>query len=122
MGYHRFLICVNNMLQAITSTLLLYVDDSCICTNIRTWCKLKNDSMKTLETFLTGFFYNRLSIHFSEDKTESILFASKQRAKNICQLNIKYKDINITTFGSNISLMHARQDNVRRANDIKGYQ
>ena len=59
--------------------------------------------MKTLETFLTGFFYNRLSIHFSEDKTESILFASKQRAKNICQLNIKYKDINITTFGSNIS-------------------
>ena len=78
--------------------------------------------MKTLETFLTGFFYNRLSIHFSEDKTESILFASKQRAKDICQLNIKYKDINITTFGSNISLMHARQDNVRRANDIKGYQ
>ena len=36
-----------------------------------------------------------MSIHFGEDKTKSILFASKRRAKNICQLNIKYKDINI---------------------------
>ena len=46
--------------------------------------------MKTLKTFVTG-----LSIHFGEDKTKSILFESKRRAKNICQLNIKYKDINI---------------------------
>ena len=36
-----------------------------------------------------------LSIHFDEDKTKCILFASKRRAKNIRQLNIKYKDINI---------------------------
>ena len=36
-----------------------------------------------------------LSIHFGDDKTKSILFASKRRAKNIRQLNIKYKDINI---------------------------
>ena len=59
--------------------------------NIRTWCKLKNDSMKTLKTFVTSL----LSIHFDEDKTKCILFASKRRAKNIRQLNIKYKDINI---------------------------
>ena len=38
---------------------------------------------------------NKLSIHFGEDKTKSILFASKQRAKNISQLNIKYKHITI---------------------------
>ena len=36
-----------------------------------------------------------MSIHFGDDKTRSILFASKWRAKNIRQLNIKYKDINI---------------------------
>ena len=36
-----------------------------------------------------------MSIHFGEDKKKSILFASKRRAKNIRQLNIKYKDINI---------------------------
>ena len=36
-----------------------------------------------------------MSIHFGEDKTKSILFANKRRAKNIHELNIKYKDINI---------------------------
>ena len=63
-------------------------------TNIKTSCKLKNDSMKTLKT-CDWFVDNKLSIHFGEDKKKSILFASKQRAKSIRQLNIKYKDINI---------------------------
>ena len=36
-----------------------------------------------------------MNINFGEDKTKSILFASKRRAKNICILNIKYKNINI---------------------------
>ena len=47
------------------------------------------------ENLCDWFVDNKLSIHFGEDKTKSILFASKRRAKNICQLNIKYKDINI---------------------------
>ena len=38
---------------------------------------------------------NKLSIHFGEDKTKSILFASRRRVKNVGQLNIRYKDINI---------------------------
>ena len=37
-----------------------------------------------------------MSIHFGEDKTKSILFASKHRVKNIHQLNIKYRHIKIT--------------------------
>ena len=36
-----------------------------------------------------------MSIQFGEDKTKTILLASKQRAKNIRQLNTKYKDVNI---------------------------
>ena len=44
---------------------------------------------------LCDFVDNKLSIHFSEDKTKSMFFASKRRAKNIRQLNIKYKEINI---------------------------
>ena len=47
------------------------------------------------ENLCDWFVDNKLSIHFGEDKTKSILFASKRRAKNIRQLNIKYKDINI---------------------------
>ena len=50
---------------------------------------------KDFENLCDWFVDNKLSIHFGEDKTKSILFASKQRAKNIRQLNIKYKNINI---------------------------
>ena len=49
----------------------------------------------TTRNFCDWFVDNKLSSHFGEDKTKSILFASKRRAKNIRQLNIKYKDINI---------------------------
>ena len=65
------------------------------CTNIRRSCKSKNNSMKTLKTFVTVFFITKLSIHFGEDKTKPTLFASRPRVKNIRQLDIKYKDINI---------------------------
>ena len=47
------------------------------------------------ENLCAWFIDNKLSIHFGEDMEKSILFASKQRAKNIRQLNIKYKDIKI---------------------------
>ena len=60
-------------------------------TNIRTLHKSKNNSMNLCDWFVD----NKLSIHFGEDKTKSIIFARKQRAKNIFQLSIKYKDINL---------------------------
>ena len=50
---------------------------------------------ETVENFCDWFVDDKLSIHFGEDKTKSILFASKWRARNIRQLNIKYKDINV---------------------------
>ena len=39
--------------------------------------------------------HNKLSIHFGEDKTKSILFASKFKRKNIKNFHIKYRDIQI---------------------------
>ena len=41
------------------------------------------------------FVDNKLSIHFVEDKTKSILFTSKHKNKNIKKLTIKYGDIQI---------------------------
>ena len=38
---------------------------------------------------------NKLSIHFAEEKTKSILFNSKFKKKIIKKLNIKYRDIQI---------------------------
>ena len=47
------------------------------------------------------FVDNKLSIHFGEDKTKSILFASKHKIKSARKLNIKYE--NQTTFTDCIS-------------------
>ena len=64
-------------------------------TNTKTSCNLKNDSMNDFANLCDWSVDSKLSIHFGEDKTKSILFASKRRANNIHQLNIKYEYINI---------------------------
>ena len=55
--------------------------------------KLKNNA--DFSNICDWFVDNKLSIHFGEDKTKSILFASKFKNKNIKTLNIKYGDIQI---------------------------
>ena len=52
---------------------------------------LNND----FENICNWFVDNKLSIHFSEDKTKSILFASQRKIKNIKKRNIRYQDIEI---------------------------
>ena len=53
---------------------------------------------KNFSTLCDWFVDNKLSIHFGEDKTKSILFGSKNRLKNSKPLNIQYKDINIKQY------------------------
>ena len=50
---------------------------------------------KDFKNICDWFVDNKLSIHFGDDKTKSILFVSKRRARNIRKLNIRYKEINI---------------------------
>ena len=95
LGPLLFLIYVNDMSQAVTSTLLLYADNSCILYQHKDVLQTEKRLNEDFENLCNWFVDNKLSLHFGEDKTKSILFASKLRAKNIRQLNIKYKDINI---------------------------
>ena len=57
--------------------------------------KLKKQLNVDFSNICDWFVDNKLSIHFGEDKTKSILFASKFKKKNIKKLNIKYGDIQI---------------------------
>ena len=41
------------------------------------------------------FVDNKLSIHFGEDKTESIIFSTKYKVKRAEALNIKYNGVEI---------------------------
>ena len=95
LGPLLFLIYVNEMPQAVTSTLLLHADDSCILYQHKDLVQIEKRLSEDFENLCDWFLDNKLSIHFGEDKTKSILFASKRRAKNIRQLDIKYNDINI---------------------------
>ena len=50
---------------------------------------------KDFEIVCDCFVDNKLSIHFDEEKTKSILFASDCKIKSARKLDMKYKDIKI---------------------------
>ena len=83
------------MLQAVTSTLLLYADDSRILYQHKDVVQIEKRLNEDFENLCDWYVDSKLSIQVGENETKSILFASKRRAKNIRELNIKYKDINI---------------------------
>ena len=96
-----FLTYVNDMLQVVKSTLHLHADDSCILYQHKEINEIKNELTEDFEDISDWFVDNKLSTHFGEDKTKSILFASKRRSKNFRQLNIyitRYKHINIKQY------------------------
>ena len=96
LGPLLFLIYVNDMPQAVKSNLFLYVDDSCLMYQHRDVNEIEKQLNKDFENVCDWWFVdNKLSIHFGEDKTKSILFASKRKIKSARKLNVKYKNIKI---------------------------
>ena len=63
---------MNDMPQAVRSTLLLYADDSCIL--YKEVDEIEKQLNKDFENICDWFVDNKLSIHFGEDKTKSILW------------------------------------------------
>ena len=62
---------------------LLYADDTCLACQHKVVNNLKNKLNEDFCNICDWFVDNKLSIHFGEDKTKSILFASKFKRKNI---------------------------------------
>ena len=48
------------------------------------------------ELLFDWFVVNKLSVHFGENKTKSILFCPKHRSKSIGQIDISYKDVKLS--------------------------
>ena len=84
------LIYLNDMPQEVRSTLLLYANDSSILYQHKEVDKTEKQLNEDFKNICDWFLNNQLSIHFGEDKTKLILFASIQRSRNVCQLNIRY--------------------------------
>ena len=83
LGPLLFLIYVNYMSQAVKCDLFLYADDTCLVCQHKDINKIENQLNEDFCNICDWFVDNKLSIHFGQDKTKSILFASKFKRKNI---------------------------------------
>ena len=93
LGPLSFLIYVNDISQTVKCDLFLYVDDTCLACQHNDISKIENQLSEDFCNICDWFVDKKLSIHFGEDKTKSVLFASKFKRKNIKKLHIKYGDI-----------------------------
>ena len=95
LGPLLFLIYVNDMSIAVKCNLFLYADDTCLAfqgKNVKDIQKQLNEDLAHICDWFVG---NKLSIHFGEDKTKSILFASKSKIKKLQKLEIIFNNIRI---------------------------
>ena len=113
LGPLLFLIYLNDMPQAVKATLPLYADDSCILYQHKEVDEIEKQLNIDLDNICNWFVDNKLSIHFGEEKTKLIIFASKRRLKNARQQNIRYNHINKkVAFASYVSWVCFREDYV----------
>ena len=81
--------------QSLSCDLLLYADDSCLVFSDSNIDKIEAQLNKDFNSICDWFVDNKLSIHFGEDKTKSIVFGSRNKLKLTRELHITYGDINI---------------------------
>ena len=88
LGPLLFLIYVNNMPMAVKCDLLLYADDTCLVFQSKNIKDIEKRLNEDFANICDWFVDNKLSIHFGEDKSKSILFASKRKIKKLQKLEI----------------------------------
>ena len=93
-----FLLYVNDMSMSVDCDLLLYADDSCLVFTDHDLWSIENNLNKNFNSLCDWFVENKLSIHFGEDKTKSIMFGSNRRLKNLEELDIRRGDIKIKSY------------------------
>ena len=102
--------------------MFLYADDTCLVCQHKDITKIENQLNEDFCNICHWFVDNKLSIHFDEDKTKSILFASKFKKKNTRKLHIKYGDIQIKLH-SKVKYLGCLLDETMSREDtaLKGY-
>ena len=61
---------------------------------------IESNLNRNFNSLCDWFVENKLSIHFGEEKTKSIIFGSRKKFKNLDTLDIKRGDINIKQYTS----------------------
>ena len=100
LGTLLFLLYINDMPQAVETDLFLYGDDTGLVFQHKDIDKMNEQLNKDFHNICLWFIDNKLSIHFGEDKTKCILFASKQKMKRASKLEISFNNIEIKQYSS----------------------
>ena len=100
MGPFIFLFYINDIPQAVKSNILLYADDTCIFFQHADVNVIEKQLNEDFSNLCDWFVDNKLSIHFGEDKTKSILFTSKRKVQLVKKFNITYNNIPIKQHAS----------------------
>ena len=90
-----FLLYVNDMPQSVDCDLLLYADDSCLVFGDNDVNEIEKQLNRNFNSLCDWFVDNKLSIHFDEDKTKSILFGRKNKRTGSKNLDIRRGDVKI---------------------------
>ena len=77
LGQLLFLLCVNDMPQAVKCDLFLYADDTCLTFQHENVKEIEDQLNLNFSSLRDWCINNKLSIHLGEDKTKSILFGTK---------------------------------------------
>ena len=96
-GSLLFLLYVNEMSQVVKCERFSYAYDTCLIFQHK---ETEIQLNKNFSLICDWFVNDKLSFHFGEDKTRSILFSSKRflRLKKASPINIQCKDIKIKQF------------------------
>ena len=88
LGPLLFLLYVDDLLQSLSDAgSYLYSDDTCIFYQHEEVNKIENVLNKEFSSLCQWFIDNKLSIHFGEDKTKSILFS---KTRGLREINISF--------------------------------
>ena len=89
---------INDLPQAVASDSLLYADNTCIVSQHKNVTKIEKQLLRGFSSLWDWFIDNKLSIHFVQDKTKSILFGTKLKLRNAKALNIVYNGTEINQY------------------------
>ena len=95
LGPLLFLLYINDMPESVSSELFLYADDSCLIFQHNDVKEIEKQLNKDFADLCDWFVENKLSIHFGDDKTKSILFVNKYKLKKTNKIDINYNGIKI---------------------------
>ena len=99
LGPLLFLLYINDLPQAVKDCdVRLYADDTCISYTHKTVKTIEDKLNSDFNTLCDWFVDNKLSIHFGEDKTKSILFSPKNLRKRAEPIVIKRHDVTLKQF------------------------